>query len=172
MFRRINIYISNNILYNMKSQNKRTPWNKGKKIGSHTEEWNNKISESHKGKSSGMLGKHFSEEAKLKISISMKENENSKGVKPWNYIDGRSKLLAPARYGDDWDKIRYLVYLRDRFTCQDCGITGQRLDIHHIIPFLKSHDNSLLNLVTLCRSCHMKREKLNYKEVNNLWQQL
>ncbi len=81
-----------------------------------------------------------------------------KGNKPWNYIDGRSRLLAPARYGDDWDKIRYLVYLRDRFTCQDCEVTGKRLDIHHIIPFLISFDNSLGNLITLCRKCHMKAE--------------
>jgi len=83
----------------------------------------------------------------------------SKGRKPWNYIDGRSKLLAPARYGDDWDKIRYLVYLRDKFTCQDCEIKGIRLDVHHIIPFLVSRDNSLKNLISLCRSCHMKQEK-------------
>ena len=69
--------------------------------------------------------------------------------------------------GDDWDKIRYLVYLRDRFTCQDCGIKGIRLDIHHKIPFLISFDNSLSNLRTLCRSCHMKytlREIKSIKE--------
>ena len=93
-------------------------------------------------------------------------NENTKGNnfgfkighEPWNYIDGRSKLLSPARYGDDWDKIRYIVYSRDRFTCQDCGIKGIRLDVHHKIPFLISFDNSLNNLTTLCRSCHMKEE--------------
>jgi hypothetical protein len=91
-----------------------------------------------------------------------KENHSStqfrKGQKPWNYLDGRSKLLNPARYGDDWDKIRYLVYMRDRFTCQKCKIKGVRLDIHHKVPFLQSFDNSLGNLITLCRSCHRKVE--------------
>ena len=104
-----------------------------------------------------------------------------KGHTPWNkgngdymkgdnhprgrYIDGRSYSKSPHRYGDDWDKIRYLVYLRDRFTCQDCGINGIRLDIHHIIPFIANRDNSIDNLITLCRSCHMKQEWITFKEM-------
>ncbi len=83
---------------------------------------------------------------------------NNKGRRPGNYIDGRSKFLSPGRYGDDWDKIRYVVYLRDYFTCQDCGVIGKSLDIHHKIPFLESKDNSLSNLISLCRKCHMKAE--------------
>jgi len=47
---------------------------------------------------------------------------------------------------------------RDKFKCQECGIKGVRLDIHHKIPFLISFNNSLSNLVTSCRSCHMKIE--------------
>ena len=113
----------------------------------------------------------------LKLKKSHKENisKSMKGKIPkniWksgkehpNYIDGRSKLLSPARYGDDWDKIRYLVYLRDKFTCQDCGVKGISLDIHHRVPFLISFDNSLGNLVTLCRSCHMKSEAQLIKQI-------
>ena len=107
------------------------------------------------------MKKSKSEETCKKISGTRKRLFKEGKLKIWNYIDGRSKLLSPARYGDDWDKIRYLVYLRDRFTCQDCGIKGDRLDIHHIIPFLIEYNNSLSNLITLCRGCHMKREKLN-----------
>ena len=87
------------------------------------------------------------------------------------YIDGRSKFLSPARYGDDWDAIRLVVYRRDKFTCQDCRIKGIRLDIHHKIPYLYSGDNSIENLITLCRKCHMKEEqrlKKEYKEMNIL----
>jgi len=91
-----------------------------------------------------------------------------KGIRSPNYIDGRSKFLGPARYGDDWDAIRTVVYLRDKFTCQDCGVNGIRLDIHHKIPYLFSGDNSIENLTTLCRSCHMKAEhriSAEFKEI-------
>jgi len=78
--------------------------------------------------------------------------------KHWNYIDGRSKKATPKRYGDDWDKIRRIIYMRDNWTCQKCGKTKIALDVHHIKPFLESFDNSLNNLTSLCRSCHMKEE--------------
>ena len=105
-------------------------------------------------------GKHFS------LKTEFKKGQN-KGQNNWNYIDGRSYNKSPLRYGDDWDKIRYLVYMRDHFTCQKCGIKGIRLDVHHKIPFLISFDNSLNNLVALCRPCHRKIEGLinkKYKE--------
>ena len=97
-----------------------------------------------------------------------------KGHRPHNYIDGRSKLLGPMRYGDDWDKIRLVVYKRDNYICQHCKITmneyGKPLDIHHIISYLISGDNSIENLITLCRNCHMIEEHKLRKEVELLWQ--
>lgn len=120
------------------------PWNKGKKTKPLTEETRKKLSENHKGK-----------------------NTWSKGRQSWNYIDGRSKTASPARYGDDWNKIRHQVYLRDNFTCQGCGKTGISMDVHHIIPFLETHNNSIENLVTLCRCCHMKIENNILKKIKN-----
>ncbi len=93
------------------------------------------------------------------------------GKRSGRYIDGRSKFLSPARYGDDWGRIRYVVYMRDHFTCQDWDITGKSLDIHHKIPYLYSGDNSIENLITLCRKCHMKAEheiKEEFKQINIL----
>lgn len=132
----------------------------------HTKEARRKISESIKGENHPMYGKknnwgHHSEKTREKLS------ESHKGEKNPNWIDGRSKLFGPARYGDDWEKIRYLIYLRDRFTCQSCGITGERLDVHHKIPFLFSLDNSLGNLITLCKPCHRKEETRIMKELKN-----
>jgi len=128
-----------------------------------SEKTKRKISESHKGNTWGFKKGHIPSERNRKInSLRMKGNKIGrkfrKGKEHWNYKDDRSKNFSPKRYGDDWDKIRQLIYNRDNFTCQDCGIKGIRLDVHHIIPFLISFDNSLNNLVTLCRSCHMKRE--------------
>lgn len=134
---------------------------RGKKRPKFSKEWRENMRKSHIGKiHSGSFKKGH------KLSVGNKGGFK-KGDKPWNYIDGRSKWMAPARYGDDWDKIRYLVYLRDKFTCQDCGINKQRLDVHHKIPFLISFDNSLKNLIALCKSCHGKEESRIMKELKN-----
>ena len=110
--------------------------------------------------SKGRKGIKFTKEHKKNLSNSKKGNKNP------CWIDGRSKLVSPKRYGDDWDNIRYLIYLRDKFTCQDCGIKGIRLDIHHKVPFLISFNNSLNNLITLCRGCHMREEQRMRKQLN------
>lgn len=149
------------------------PWNKGKKTGikpwlgkKRSEEDKRKISIANKGKI-------LSENHKLKI----KQNHAKpmKGKKTASYIDGRSKTVSPARYGDDWEKIRFLVYERDDYVCQKCGKTPKQnkraLDIHHKIPFLESFDNSLSNLVTLCRKCHAV-EEWKIKQIGELKCQL
>lgn len=152
-----------------------------KKGHRHSEETKKKIGASNK---KSLKGNKWSDEQRKKFikshtgfrhsGISKEKMRNiakgrkhlfQKKSKPWNYIDGRSKLFSPARYGDDWDKIRYLVYLRDKFSCQVCGIKGKRLDVHHKIPFLISFDNSLRNLMTLCRKCHMKEERKIHHEI-------
>ena len=130
-------------------------WNKDKK------NWLSE--ESNKARIQKMKGRRFSPETEFKKGHHPK-TEFKKGHKPMSYIDGRSKFLSPGRYGDDWEKIRYVVYLRGNFTCQDCGINGKSLDVHHEIPFLYSKDNSIGNLVSLCRSCHAKREEKIKKE--------
>jgi 5-methylcytosine-specific restriction endonuclease McrA len=124
-----------------------------------------------KGKVSPKKGIPLTNETRLKISIA------NKGQKPWNYIDGRSLIVGPARYGDDWNKIRMDIYKRDNFSCQKCGITMTETKIphhvHHIIPFLETFDNSYSNLITLCPSCHKKTESdliRKRKKEEKLWQ--
>ena len=57
--------------------------------------------------------------------------------------------------------MKELVRARD-VVCQGCGKTGaesgRALDVHHLQPFRFSGDNSLDNLVALCRSCHMRAD--------------
>lgn len=95
-----------------------------------------------------------------------------KGNKPWNYVDGRSKKRSPDRYGDDWDEIRMMVYRRDNFKCQDCGIAmgkfKEAFHVHHKVPFLVSFDNSIDNLITLCKSCH-SREEMKLRKNHPEW---
>lgn len=121
---------------------------------------------SHKCANSRPNSSRFKKGYKESNEIKLKRKKALKGkiagIKHWNYIDGRSKLVSPRRYGDDWEAVRMLIYLRDKFTCQKCGITMKEnkrsLDVHHKIPFLVSFDNSLSNLITLCASCHKKIE--------------
>jgi len=76
-------------------------------------------------------------------------------------------------YGANWDEQRAAAIERDDNTCQDCGVSGDELDrsldVHHkkrIGWFREEYDapewweraNRLENLVSLCPSCHKKRE--------------
>lgn len=69
--------------------------------------------------------------------------------------------------GKDWYIQRQKALHRDSYTCQNCNVTRQNLEnprymhVHHIIPYEISKDNSLSNLITLCVSCHNKREHLD-----------
>jgi len=57
-----------------------------------------------------------------------------------------------SNYGRGWKRQRDLVLERDK-TCRNCG-TNKKLEAHHIIPFQLSKDNSISNLIILCKSCH------------------
>ena len=125
------------------------PWNKGMK---GKQSWHN-ITGLIRAKKGNTLG--FQKGVIPKTAF-------KKGNRPWNYIDGRSKLRGPDRYGEDWNKIRMQVYKRDKFVCQGCGSLmrnfKEAFHVHHIVPFLISRDNSIKNLITLCKSCHSKEE--------------
>lgn len=65
--------------------------------------------------------------------------------------------------GANWDEQREKALKRDGNRCMVCGTKKRVLHVHHIIPF---HDfdgdwiaaNQLLNLISLCNSCHRKVE--------------
>lgn len=69
-------------------------------------------------------------------------------------------------YGESWNEQRMNALNRDDFKCKKCSVEQKDLDeelsVHHIEPFRNfdesSEANKLENLVSLCRSCHMKVE--------------
>jgi DEAD/DEAH box helicase domain-containing protein len=70
----------------------------------------------------------------------------------------------PNDYGPGWPSMRDLARARDGFRCQVCG-TPEGVKAHHVhhkIPFrmFESADqaNQLVNLITVCNSCHRKIE--------------
>jgi len=100
-----------------------------------------------------------------KSVIKINPKRFKKGMIPWNYVDGRGKFKRHSIYGEDWEEIKHIVHLRDNFSCQHCSTIKKRLDVHHKIPFRYTQDNSLDNLISLCRKCHMKEEHKISKEL-------
>lgn len=75
--------------------------------------------------------------------------------------------------GPNWNQQREKARKRDGYKCQKCNITqkklGKELDVHHIVPFREfgyipnenenyRQANRLINLITLCPTCHTKAE--------------
>jgi phage terminase large subunit GpA-like protein len=60
-----------------------------------------------------------------------------------------------AYRGWNWDADRIPALERDGYACRHCGSTDD-LCVHHVTPWHLTHDNSLDNLLTLCRSCHSR----------------
>lgn len=99
------------------------------------------------------LGKKRSEDTRKKISKSL-EGKNTK-ENHWNWQNGKSFEIYP----EDWtDSLKESIRERDRYVCQECGIhqdeLEEKLHVHHIDYDKKNLDPQ--NLISLCRSCHMK----------------
>lgn len=139
----------------------------------HSEETKRKMSKVHKGH------KH-SEETKRKLSDVNKGKQRSKeirrkisetlagkyrGEKSSQWRGGVSSTYLLNLTSRQWDRLRKQCYKRDNYTCQICGETKTLLHAHHIVPWRFSKDDSLENLITLCKSCHGKEERRYYKSL-------
>lgn len=62
--------------------------------------------------------------------------------------------------GSRWCKIRKQIIERDK-VCIWCGSLGK--EVHHIIPYSITGNDSLENLVLLCKSCHLKEHQRLWK---------
>lgn len=127
-----------------------TEFKKGMKL---SEETKNKIRLSH-------LGKRATEESRKKMSISHKGQKLSKET--LEKISGKNCHLwkggiSSLPYSIDWTKtLRQSIRERDKYTCQICG--EKQGDIAHSVHHIDYNklNCSLDNLITLCKSCHIK----------------
>ena len=62
--------------------------------------------------------------------------------------------------GSQWNKIRKAVLKKTPF-CIICG-ANQKLQVHHVVPFRLTHDNSENNLVPLCVKHHKYVESITH----------
>lgn len=115
-----------------------------------------KISETKKGIIPWMKGKKHTVESRIKVSQTKKQSPKTpRGSNHPMWRGGsidRGNLRVNGLLHRLW---REQILQRDNFTCQRCEENNRKkLITHHIIPFRVSHDNSLENGITLCRSCH------------------
>lgn len=80
-----------------------------------------------------------------------------RGTNVYNYVGGRAGRHYASSF---WLERASSVRERDR-VCRHCGASPETvgtLHVHHVIPRRLSHDDSLDNLIALCRRCHKKAE--------------
>jgi 5-methylcytosine-specific restriction endonuclease McrA len=79
-----------------------------------------------------------------------------------SHKDGKVAERRGQRFSQGYKRWRYDVFLRDHFTCQECGDSrGGNLVAHHIKPFAEYPDLrfEVSNGLTLCEVCHAKKHK-------------
>lgn len=165
------------------------PWNKGKTVP-RTPEWQESLSASLRGKPKSPehrakiglsnLGKKMSDEAKAKLSASRKGlpgpnkglrkslhplffqgNSNPSGENHHAWKGGISADDVVFRNSSEYKGWRDAVFVRDQWTCQECGVVRKDIEAHHIKPFSEYPELRLVvkNGLTLCKSCHRKMHK-------------
>jgi len=97
------------------------------------------------------------------VTDAVRQAQLAKGLKQRGrnsnfYRNGSTPETRLRTNRSDWRYLVSLVLERDSYICQKCGITDCKLTVHHIIPWVLTHNDSMLNLVTLCKSCHAKEE--------------
>jgi len=118
------------------------------------------MSEVHKGQK-----KSISEIEKMRLRM----NGNAFGFKtgniPWNKGKGNITGYQRFKNSKEHKEWRTVVFERDNYTCQDCGIrsgNGKRVDLNadHVKPYALYPDLRLdvSNGRTLCVPCHYKTD--------------
>jgi len=60
---------------------------------------------------------------------------------------------------------RFNLFLRDRFSCQYCGVSSD-LTFDHLLPRSKGGQTTWENVVTACSKCNLRKSNHLYQEAN------
>ena len=141
----------------------KNPWTGGKA----SPETRDHHSESQTGVKNGFYGKHHTTETcdilSEKNTGKNHPNYGKRGKDATNWRGGLTPRMQAIRNSDAYKNWREAVYLRDNWTCMECGARSASdnavyLNAHHIHP-IKDNKNTLLifdtnNGITLCEGCH------------------
>lgn len=168
----------------------RTPWNKNKKglqVAWNKDKKLDKLSSVSKyltGKRkpdwvkekirNTLIGKPLSETTRLKMMGRMPWNKSKpfyaiRGEKHWAW-DKKKKKRYELRGRIEYKNWRKLVFERDNYTCQICGVRGGILHADHIKPFAYFPELRLKinNGRTLCKNCHKQTGTYLWKAIKKL----
>lgn len=95
--------------------------------------------------------------AKRLIAVHDTSN-NHRGSRHWNWKGGITPQNQKERSSSRYKRWRDAVFVRDDYTCQNCGRRGGSLNAHHISPWANDKERryDVSNGVTLCEQCHKK----------------
>jgi uncharacterized protein YjhX (UPF0386 family) len=145
-----------------------------------TEDSYRKISESNKGRDAPNRGKSWTSEerathAAYRATLEYREKMAAaqRGELGHNWQGGKTD--ESSLHGWPWRMRRRECYERDGWTCQDCGCKclntsdskkhpKRKIQAHHIVSRRDGGTDDLSNLITLCMSCHHRRERAGPKE--------
>lgn len=72
--------------------------------------------------------------------------------------DPKARCVAISRLrGDEWDRVRNAVFLRDRFICQYCWKRVDKPHCDHVIPKSRGGKDEIENLKTACPECNLRK---------------
>ena len=114
------------------------------------------------------MAKEAWQESKLEVRKEVKKDRI--GRRSPNWKGGISKTYKMELTARDWHKVRREVNERDNYICQKCGkdcSNTKKISTHHIVPWKISHDDSMVNLITLCDACHTSIEN-EYKKTGRI----
>ena len=89
------------------------------------------------------------------------------GDKHWFWKGGITPKNRLLRATPEYKQWRRDIFIRDYWTCQECGQKSVRIEAHHIKSFRDYPDLRLdiNNGLTLCKSCHARKELKIRQEV-------
>ena len=59
-----------------------------------------------------------------------------------------------GRGGRPWRRKRESILLRDKYTCQSCGLVTLDLEVDHVVNIAQGGTDDEANLQSLCVPCH------------------
>lgn len=114
----------------------------------------------HPRKPCKVCGKPVKRAAAIFCSVKCR-NAGYRGENVYNYVGEEFRKDAYTVDYAFWYERANEIRERDK-VCQHCEKTpqdnGRALDVHHLIPYRVSQDNSPDNLIALCRVCHKKAD--------------